>query len=120
MKDRFGQPTIIGYSEVEILWIRAALTLPRGERAPAFRDIAAMTGRNLHAVQDKAYKLREEDAELRQRAIDLAKGYGTRSLMVPVRRLSGQGQPTAPSDFRWPSQAAKMAGKAIARMPVRE
>lgn len=111
MKDRWGRDSTVGYSEVELIWIRAALTLPRGERAAAFRDIASMMGRNLHAVLDKSYRMRAEDAELRQRALDLAKGYGTRSIAVPNRRLPGLAQSPTPSDFKWPPKSRLMAGR---------
>lgn len=84
------------------------MTLPRGERFEAFRDIAALTSRSIYAVQTAAYRLYSQD---------IVKSLSG-SIAVPVRRVSGLSQPNTPSNFRWPSQAAKMAGKAPTRKHV--
>jgi hypothetical protein len=60
MLDRFGKPIRVGWAIHEILWIEAALTLPRAERLAAFEDIASMTGRTVAGVQTRAYTLAAE------------------------------------------------------------
>ena len=50
------------YSETEIVWIKAANTLPAFERAKAFSDISDMTGRDFEAVRVKANKMRHDEA----------------------------------------------------------
>ena len=57
MKDRFGKPIAVGWSEHELVWLRAAMSLPFGERMAAFRDIADMTGRTTAAVKHQEYRI---------------------------------------------------------------
>lgn len=58
--DRFGKVIRVGWSEKELLWLEAALTLRHSERFFAFRDIAEMTGRTHWAIQCKAEQLMSE------------------------------------------------------------
>lgn len=105
MIDHFGHTIKVGYSEHELIWLRAAMTLPRGERISAFRDIAEMTGRPLYAIQCAAYRIHSQDVAAQIRA---------RSLVVAARVPHTLGPIPGGSDFRWPSMAAKMGGKALA------
>lgn len=57
MLDRFGNPVRVAWPHHHILWIDAALTLPRNEHTAAFEDIADLTGRSLVAIQSKAYAI---------------------------------------------------------------
>jgi hypothetical protein len=70
MKDRFGNPIIIGWPAHHILWIEAAMTLPHRERIAAFQEIADMTGRGYASVYGK-YRdiLRERDVAKRRAAL---------------------------------------------------
>lgn len=43
----------------ELIWVEAALSLPVTTRVKAFRDIAAMTGRSLLAVEGRAYLVKK-------------------------------------------------------------
>jgi hypothetical protein len=45
----------------ELLWLQAADKLHGMARPRAFREIADMTGRNYHAIRDKAYRLRRDN-----------------------------------------------------------
>lgn len=54
MLDRYGRPIIVGWSETEMLWVEAALSLPHFSRIAAYEDIAGMTGRPLAMIQRKA------------------------------------------------------------------
>lgn len=62
MIDRFGKTIIIGWSEHEVLWLEAALSLPAHQQIPAFRDLSSMTGRSVAAIQHKASWLVEKAA----------------------------------------------------------
>lgn len=70
MIDRFGKPVLVGWPAHHILWIEAAMTLPRTQRMEAFTDIAEMTGRSYACVHWKYREiLCEREAAKRQRAI---------------------------------------------------
>jgi hypothetical protein len=100
MLDRWGQKIRIGWSDVEIIYICAALSLPRQERREAFEQIADLTGRTLAAVQERAYNL--QAARLRPsepRGVVVA----ARSVPCPQR---------APGAIRPLSRAALMDGRA--------
>ena len=60
MIDRHGRPIRIGWSDVELLYIRAALTLTRTERLSAYRDISELTGRSMKAIANRAGILRAQ------------------------------------------------------------
>lgn len=65
MLDRFGKTVRVAWAEHEILWLKAAMTLPRTERWEAFQDISDMTGRTFAAITYQAQRLecaRQEDA----------------------------------------------------------
>lgn len=66
MRDKFGHLVSVAYSETELLWIGAAISLPAAERTIALEDIASMTGRSLYHVKMKAqrmaYTRRSEEA----------------------------------------------------------
>ena len=63
MLDRFGRPVRIGWSAVELLYIRAALTLARTERLSAYRDISELTGRSMKAIANRAGILRAQERQ---------------------------------------------------------
>lgn len=45
----------------ELIWLAHADRLPGMARPRAFREIADLTGRNYHAIRDKAYRLRRDN-----------------------------------------------------------
>lgn len=59
-----GQSVRVGWSETELLWIKAAIILRGWEYRQALNDIAGLTGRSLRGVHAKAQYLRrlERDA----------------------------------------------------------
>lgn len=65
MLDRFGNRINIAWSEVEILWLQAAVSLPTPpERFAAYRDIAGMTGRGYANVKQKALSIQYDRVEM--------------------------------------------------------
>lgn len=100
MIDRFGNPIIIGWPAHHVIYLEAALSLPRSERAQAFQDIAELTGRALQLVRDKAYKIERE----RMRKLVAP----TRMVMVPARTI-----PCRPmkSELKPISKAKLMGGR---------
>lgn len=103
--DRFGNQIRLAWSDHEILWVKAALTLPRHNRMCAYRDISEMSHRTLGAVQTMARKIWAAGTDERAEA--------ARALLVPVRRLPDDRASRVPDDlFRWPSRAALRGGKA--------
>ncbi len=68
MLDRFGKPIYVGWSSHEMLWLDAALSLPYHQQIPAFRDMAAMSGRSFRAIQTKAQTITVTRAEAEHRA----------------------------------------------------
>jgi 2-polyprenyl-6-methoxyphenol hydroxylase-like FAD-dependent oxidoreductase len=103
MIDRFGDPIRVGWPEYQILWLRAALDLPKPERAAAFQDIADMTGRTLSAVRDRAYL---EAWRMRERA------ERCRRPMVPARAFPcPQRSRFIPSELKQPTKAQLMGAR---------
>ncbi len=107
MLDRHGQYIQVGYSEVEIEWLKAANTLDGPERASAFRDIASMSGRSFSQVQAKANDMRRQDIELKAKI--LAHSYEWRLNASVLTARSNLGR--KPSELRQPSKAELMAGR---------
>lgn len=62
MIDRWGNWIIVSWQEHELLWVRAAITLPSEARANAFRDIAEMRGASVCSVQRMATAVRKQIA----------------------------------------------------------
>lgn len=56
-----GAPTV-GWSERDLEWLRAAITLPAFDFLMALDDIASMSGRTIGAIASKAKSLRREMA----------------------------------------------------------
>lgn len=67
----------IGWSPKEILWLRAALTLPGYDCICALDDISSMSGRTINAVRAKAKDL-EGEKQSQERAVD------NRRILVPA------------------------------------
>lgn len=106
MKDRWGKAIIVGWAEHEILWVKAAIKLPRDERSEAFRDIAAMTTRTELAVREKAKAIR---AQQQLDAVLLAPP-ATRRVLVPNRAVYRS--PRLASALAWaPTKAQLMGGR---------
>lgn len=68
MIDRYGNRLAVGWSEVEMLWLEAALALPKNERMSAYQDIAAMSTRPALSIQRMAHRVAmlKRDEELRR------------------------------------------------------
>ena len=58
--DRHGKPVIVAWPEHHLLWLEACNQLPSYDRTQAFYDIAALTGRSIGAVRERANKMRLE------------------------------------------------------------
>lgn len=105
MKDRWGNQIQVGWAEHEILWVKAAIKLPRDERIEAFQDIAAMTGRTEFAVRDKAMVIR---AKQRDDAAILAAQTPRRLFVATKHTRYGPKPILMPSHLRPPSKAKLM------------
>lgn len=103
MIDRHGKPISVAYAEHELIWIRAAIRLPRDDRTEAFQDIAAMTGRTEFHIRAKATEIR---AKQRATSEMLSHAKPRRSL-VPFRATFHPPR-ALPSDLRQPSRAQLM------------
>lgn len=104
MIDRWGTAVRVGWLAHEVLWVRAALTLPFHSRRVAFHDIASLTGRPLGAVETYAYRLKAKDKRLK--AVVGPSPY-ERAIRPPVRL------PVAlPSELRGPTKAQLTGGNA--------
>jgi hypothetical protein len=94
MSDRFTSR----WPAKHIIWLEAAMTLDKADRAAAHRDIAAMTGRSLKAVRQKHQQMRENvQAEME---------WATAAHQRPLPIALGP----APTPFKWPSRAALCGG----------
>jgi hypothetical protein len=60
MLDRAGKPIVVAWPEHHLLWLEACNQLSAYDRSQAFYDIAALTGRSIGAVREKANKMRLE------------------------------------------------------------
>lgn len=58
-----GKSVRVGWSETEVIWLQAAVTLRGGERKQAYYDLASLTGRSFLAVQSKATYLLKLDRD---------------------------------------------------------
>lgn len=75
----------IGWSPKEIIWLRAALTLPAFDCIRALDDIRSLSGRTLSAVRAKAEALKgENDPPPRKRKAVYAKGLFVPAESVPL------------------------------------
>lgn len=109
MLDRFGSPGRVGWPEHSILWLEAALTLPRDQHSQAFQDIADMTGRTLNAVRFKAYALLTQRLDVRiADAAAIKKAQHAAMLARRTARLCG----LPPSQIPAPSMARLMGARA--------
>jgi hypothetical protein len=80
--DRYGRRIAVGWSDVEMLWLEAAMSLPtRAERKEAYRDISTMSGRPVLSIERMAWRVamlkRDESARKvrRQRLIALSASF---------------------------------------------
>ena len=107
MIDRWGKRIIVGWAEHEILWVKAAIKLPRDERIEAFQDIASMTGRTEFAVRDKAKDIRAQQRKDMELIFTAAP--------CPPRRIATpyafEAKRALPSQFAPPSIARLMGGR---------
>ncbi len=71
MIDRFGKRVAVSWSEVEMIWLEAAMSLEtRAERKEAYRDISAMSGRPVLSIERMAWRvamLKRDEAIRRMR-----------------------------------------------------
>ena len=75
--DRYGSPIRIGWSDHQILWIRAAMTLEGQERREAIQNIAELVGRPYASVWGKVRALKEQDRydEKRRRLAETSRSW---------------------------------------------
>ncbi|HCE08739.1 MAG TPA: hypothetical protein DEQ40_09100 [Oxalobacteraceae bacterium] len=96
MMDRFGRLILLGWPEHHILYVEAALTLPRHEKFAALYDIAEITGRSIKAVRMKANQLAAKkihdaaEAETARRILVAERYRPNRPAVLPTELL----QPT--------------------------
>ena len=90
MIDRNGKEILVGFSVKELIWLKAANSLPAGERHSALIDISQMSGRTFRSCVYKANELRRMDAweRARQARIELVGVYTVRAGAPPVRPLA--------------------------------
>lgn len=105
MIDHMGREIAVGWSDHHIVWIEAAMTLPKNKRTEAFQDIADMTGRSLNAVRCKAYWIEEQRQEDRLR---LAAARTRRVLVADPGR--GPNRPKLPPSQLEPISKARLMG----------
>lgn len=88
--DRFGKPLALAWSQTEIIWLEAAITLAtKDERMAAYRDIAGMTGRTVAAVTARARSMRDDKvAELLRSHM---KGRPITPVLVPAASIGRRG-----------------------------
>jgi hypothetical protein len=101
MIDRHGRPICIGYARHELIWIEAALSLPRIERRAALQDIADMTGRGYENIRAMAARM---DNALEEQARN------ARRIVVPARAMP-KPRALAPSALSQPTRAHLMGAR---------
>ncbi len=97
MLDRFGQKITVGWSPTEHEYLHAANTLAGAERTAAFEDIAAMTGRSLSSVRERAYSLAREQRAMVAKAEELAARVKYNALKESKSRAESKKVVVAPS-----------------------
>lgn len=102
MLDRNGKLVRLGWAAHEMLWLRAAITLPLGPRITAYHDICEMTGRSFRAVQDRANKLRSKQRN------DAATIEAARPKFILVPGCKPRGGNSAPPGYFHPSRERLM------------
>ena len=98
MIDRYGNSIAVGWMRRDLIWIEAALALPCKMRAPAFRDIAEMSGRTFEEVRSRAYARTKE-------AKAANKTFPRRLTSIPLPKLY------TPSSFISPPSKAQLMGR---------
>ncbi len=96
-------PQNIGWTKVEIIYLKAAMTLGFYEGICALEDIASISGRTISALRAKMTNLAE------------AEKLPTKRVLVPAKPREGSaGRPRCPTSepFRWPSREALRGGRA--------
>jgi hypothetical protein len=107
MIDHEGSEVVVGWADHEIVWLEAALTLPKNERAAAFQDIAELTGRTFCAVRSKSYWMNERKRLARLR-MDVERN---RKPMAIITWSPGSGRrPKLPPSELAPLSKARLMG----------
>lgn len=82
MIDRYGNRVAVSWSQTEMIWLEAAMSLATSrERSIAYRDIGKMSGRPVISIQRMAWRVamvkRDEAAkrQRRQKLIALSESY---------------------------------------------
>lgn len=99
----------IGWTPVEMIYLQAALTLPRKEHTAAFQDIADMTHRSLSAVRTEAYRLYQ--IVLDDKAAQLAAARREAHERAQAQ-MQARMPPLAPSMLRPPTPEQLRSGRA--------
>ena len=104
------KPVKIGWSQKEIIWLRAALTLPGYDCLCALDDIASMSGRTISAIRAKAKEIeREPEAGPipEPQPVPLPPPAPPRQILVPARSIARVCEPVTIS----PPSKAQMMGR---------
>ena len=94
MIDRHGKTVYVSWQAHELIWLQAALSLPRHDRPAAYRDIAYMSGRAVSSVQRKALRLEKScraDTAVESAVTRRAEPLGPSTFITPIsaERLRG-------------------------------
>ncbi len=102
MINRNGGAVLVAWPEHHLLWLEACNQLSAYDRSQAFYDIAALTGRSIGAVRDKANKMRLEKMQA-----DWLRNAPAMTSRADRGRPGGMG----PSELARPSMARLMGCK---------
>jgi len=101
-----GKDVPVGWSDHHIVWIEAAMTLPKNQRTAAYQDVADMTGRTLTAVRCKAYWIAEQ-REYERLRLEAATA---RRVLVPIRCVPRNTRPEMAKSQLAPISRARLMG----------
>jgi hypothetical protein len=105
-----GRKICVGWSDYELLWLRAAIT--NGSRRRDFMDISDLSGRSYEAVRDKASSLLREalaEEESKRKAAAIVT-FAARKAARNKSRIADDA-----SAIKWPTPAQLMPGSTRVR-----
>lgn len=89
MLDPAGNEIRIGWSETEMLWLRAASSLCLKDREEAWQDLAGLTGRTVNCLRRQARLLAAQDRKIAKAVLEVAlrKNWLSESASASPRRV---------------------------------
>lgn len=87
MMDRFGDPIVIGWADHQLVWLEAAFSLPRADRALALNDVADLTGRSFAQCYWKCLEIGRQKAKHARRTalVAFAQAHAEKRELAAVR-----------------------------------